>query len=82
MNSPTKPPAAEQSRSVWTQRDETALRELLDRRQRIMADNRRRLEEVLSATSVPLSPAEIDSLIELAEPLRDALKPFDGRETK
>ena len=76
----TKPPINDDKvRSIWTAKDEAALQELQQRRERIMSAHRQRLEDVLLPVFETLSPAEVDSLLACAEQLRDALAPFDSR---
>lgn len=76
----TKPPANDdKTRSIWTAQDEARLQELTDRRTRIMAAHRQRLEDVLLPMFEGLSPPEVDAVINCAEQLRDALAPFDSR---
>lgn len=73
-------------RSVWTAKDEAALAELQERRSRVMAEHKQAVRAVLQNddpwASVPCEhPADeslVNWLIENAEPLRDALEPFDS----
>ncbi len=73
----TKPPTTENVRSVWTPKDEAALRELQERRRRIMAENEMRVADALSFLNI--TPAEVEDVIKAAAVIRDALKPFDSR---
>lgn len=69
-------------RSVWTSRDEAALQELLDRKHNIMMEHRDRLNTVVNMLVLggPVTDNTIDNFIAVAEALRDALLPFDGRD--
>lgn len=80
----TRPPGAAAleatTRSVWSARDEATLQELAARKQRIMGVHRDSLIGVL-ATALRTVDAEdvVEDVIAMAEQLRDALAPFDGR---
>lgn len=72
-------------RSVWTAQDERNLNELQERRSRVMAEHRSRVMGVLSnddpgAFGITDEQSEllVNWLIDNAEPLRDALEPFDS----
>lgn len=84
MSTDTRPPGAAAleatTRSVWSSRDEAALQELAARKQRIMGVHRETLVNVL-AEAIRVVDAEqyADEVIAIAEPLRDALAPFDSR---
>lgn len=75
------------SRAVWTSKDEAALRELAERKERVMAECKQRLLDVLTpavgmTNFVGLSTeidALADNMIGAAEAFRDALLPFDSR---
>lgn len=85
MSTDTRPPGAAAleatTRSVWSSRDEAALQELAARKQRIMALHRDTLVETLRmlVPGQPDSDSFVDNVIAIAEPLRDALAPFDSR---
>lgn len=84
----TRPPgilvSEASTRSVWSYRDEAALQELAARKQRIMDAHRENLVSVLRLLihGHPDSENFISNVIAIAEPLRDALAPFDGRTAK
>lgn len=67
------------ARSVWTSKDEAALRELTERRARIMAERQNAISDLLNGSGFNDEDA-VTFLIEHAEDFRDALKPFDSRE--
>jgi hypothetical protein len=62
-------------RAVWTAKDEAALTELVERKQRVMTHARGNLAAVLR-TCAPIADDEIDNFIDSAEVLLDALGPF------
>lgn len=68
---------APEVRSIWTSKDEYALRELQGRRARIMAANRQRIVSLFADWA--LTEPEFEYIISVAGPLRDALAPFDER---
>lgn len=70
----------EEVRSVWSAKDEGALRELLERKERIMATHKDRLGNVVKKVGCEGADA-LEGMIRHAEELRDALAPFDGRPT-
>lgn len=77
-------------RSVWTSRDEAALLELTERKQRVMAEMRAPVDRLVasmneasvlkggSGCGLGDHDTWVDVLIEHAEALRDALAPFDS----
>ncbi len=72
-------------RSVWTAKDEAALAELQERKVRVMAEHRKNVMAVMQnddPRDFGLSDEQTDYLagwlIVNAEPLRDALEPFDS----
>jgi hypothetical protein len=69
------------ARSIWSARDEAALQDLLDRKQRIMSQHKEKLADVLGQLDPAAEVPEgfLLAVIAVAEPLRDALAPFDGR---
>lgn len=74
----TKPPAVSAVRSVWTSRDEATLKELTERRTRIMEQNMATLlmamEGCCASAAETRFAAEV--LISNAETVILALKPF------
>jgi len=68
----------EEVRSVWSAKDEGALKELLERKERIMATHKDRLGNVVKKVGCE-GTSVLEGMILHAEELRDALAPFDGR---
>lgn len=67
-------------RDVWTQREEAALKELVERRARIMAERRKPLDAIATHIEADTVRGDsiVDSLIKHADALREALRPFDS----
>lgn len=87
----TRPPAEPASKAVWTSKDEASLRELSERKARIMQENLQRLLDVLRPALDMALPTGADeeelnavaeALVGGAEAFRDALAPFDSREQR
>ena len=72
----TRPPEESSVRSVWTAKDEETLRELTERRERIMEANRERLRLALGVENTDFENALLKHVIFNAEAIRDALAPF------
>jgi hypothetical protein len=69
-----------ETRSRWTVADEARLAELTERKERIMAENRQPVFDLVSKSEFGgFSSSLTGWLIANAEGLRDALEPFDGR---
>lgn len=75
----TRPPTDDSVRSKWTAKDEEALRELTERRKRIMAENVGRVAVIFDHVGINRDSVELDHIISNAEAIRDALAPFDSR---
>lgn len=80
----TKPPAIDPTRVLWTTKDEAQLIELTDRKRRVREVALAQVREAVAGVADFLELAELEEVInymaERAELIRDALKPFDGRE--
>lgn len=76
MNSTT------QTRSRWTTSDEARLKELVERKHRIMTENREPVVELVVASGLAESTSMVAPivawLIDNADEVRDALEPFDS----
>lgn len=70
--------------SVWSPRDEAALNELIERKDRIMRASRQPLVELMRSSPADSSdsPHLVEWLIDNAQGMRDVLAPFDGRAEK
>lgn len=73
-------------RASWTPRDEAQLKELVARKERVMAEFREKLSDVLLkidgvASHRCVDDSTIDSMIANAAELREALVPFDPVKT-
>lgn len=76
----TKPPTEPATRSRWTARDEADLVERVERKRRIMEENRGPVVVVAQAMAMNVGGAAdilADELIANAAAVRAALRPFD-----
>ena len=71
-------------KNKWSQRDEAALTELLDRKKAFEAEARAPLNKIVADMAQSLGPQSlypwqiVDLMIARADALRDALAPFDS----
>lgn len=65
-------------KSRWTAKDESNLADLIQRKERIMRENRVPVEEVVHMMGVDQPDLVVRELINHADAVRDALEPFDS----
>ena len=71
----------QEAKSRWTSKDEAALNELVERKRRIMEENREPVRRALQRMATLISDVDegvVDEFIANADAFRDALEPFDS----